>query len=596
MVNLQNSTFNLLKKIWSHLSVTRKIQLVMLVILMTVTSVAEVISIGAVLPFLAVVLEPDRLFANGFLQSYVEIFQIKTSKDLVGLITIFFMIAAILAGLARIFLLWAQTRLAMSIGTDFSVKVFEYILHQPYDFHISQNSSELLAASQKAKEMAIWFLQPCLVVMSASIIMVAISFAIFLINPVIASSLLLGFGFIYVLIILFTKSYIAQNSQTLSIQHGTVTKVIQEGLGGIRDVIIDGTQSIYTKLYCDALIPMQKAQAGNTIAGGWPRFGIEALGLVLIAGLTYIYVEGGLQSESGNISDVIPILGTMAIAAQRLLPVLQQNYNSYIYLKGYQLATQDALKFLDRSIHRDTTLVVKSPVLFSSAIKISNLSFQYTPQGPCILNNINFEIPKGAKVGFVGSTGCGKSTLLDIIMGLLRPTVGALYVDDVEINSQNSRSWQVNIAHVPQQIFLTDASIAENIAFGVPNALINLERVKMAAEFSQIASTIDSWPNGYKTIVGERGLRLSGGQRQRIGIARAIYKRSNIIFIDEATSALDNKTEAAVMQAIKTLGSDITILIIAHRLSTLKNCDFIVDLSNGSINTNSSYEDLIKKQ
>jgi ATP-binding cassette subfamily B protein len=232
---------------------------------------------------------------------------------------------------------------------------------------------------------------------------------------------------------------------------------------------------------------------------------------------------------------------------------------------------------------------------FLSSININDLSFQYTSNGPWVLRNLSLEIPKGSTVGFIGTTGSGKSTLLDIVMGLLPPTTGTISIDKTEINLRNTRSWQTNIAHVPQTVFLADTSIAENIAFGVPSTLIDIERVKKAAEIAQIALTIDGWSEGYGTLVGERGLRLSGGQRQRIGIARALYKEANVIILDEATSALDSETESAVMRGIENLGREITILIIAHRITTLKNCDFILELNHGSIFPKSGYKEIINK-
>jgi ATP-binding cassette subfamily B protein len=209
-----------------------------------------------------------------------------------------------------------------------------------------------------------------------------------------------------------------------------------------------------------------------------------------------------------------------------------------------------------------------------------------------VLRDINLMIPKGSKVGFVGTTGSGKSTLLDIIMSLLTPTKGVLAVDGVPVDGRNVRSWQVRLAHVPQHIFLADSSIEENIAFGVPAAQIDHARVRMAAEKAQIAEAIEGWADGYRTFVGERGIRLSGGQRQRIGIARALYKEADIVIFDEATSALDNVTESAVMEAIDQLGGDLTILIVAHRLTTLKNCDFIVSLGSDGSCRIGSYDEL----
>jgi ATP-binding cassette subfamily B protein len=234
------------------------------------------------------------------------------------------------------------------------------------------------------------------------------------------------------------------------------------------------------------------------------------------------------------------------------------------------------------------------PITFRHQIKLANASFRYEISAPCVLNDLNFVISKGDRVGFIGTTGSGKSTAIDIIMGLLEPSEGALIVDEQILNNLNRRAWQARIAHVPQTIFLSDTTIEENIAFGVPRAEIDPDRVRKSALQAQLDSTIISWPRGYKTLVGERGIRLSGGQRQRIGIARALYKRADVLIFDEATSALDEETEQAVMQAIESLSRDITMLIIAHRHSTLKNCTKIIELDAGRVKKIGSYEDIIQ--
>jgi len=425
------------------------------------------------------------------------------------------------------------------------------------------------------------------------VILVAVIFTLLAIQPVIALTAFFGFGAIYAAVVTITKRRITKNSQTIATQEGRVTKAIQEGLGGIRDVLIDGTQPVYSKLYKDAFIPMQTASASNQVVGASPRFGVEALGMVLIAGLAYMLAAA--SSTTGAVTNAIPVLGALALGAQRLLPVLQQIYNAYISIKGNQASTQDALDLLDQPMPTHAYVQPAKPMAFQTAITLKDLGFRYSSQGPWVLRNLNLQIPKGSRVGFFGVTGSGKSTLLDIVMGLLTPTEGSLFIDNAAVSLQNTRAWQAHIAHVPQAIYLSDVSIAENIAFGVPMELIDLHRVKQAAQQAQIAQTIESWTKGYDTLVGERGVRLSGGQRQRIGIARALYKRANVIFFDEATSALDNETEAAVMQAVEKLGREITILIIAHRLTTLKNCDQIVELANGGIKAVGGYEQMMRR-
>ena len=589
----QFSTPTQIKRIWRHLLPRRKSQLAVLSVLMIVASFAEVFTIGAVLPFLGVLTAPENIFAHEFAQPLITVLKIPSAQDLLLPFTLIFILSALLAGLARIALLWVQTRLSMAIGADFSVQVFERTLYQPYSLHVSRNSSEILVGVQKASGLVGTIIQPVMLTVSSFIILVAVIATLLAIKPIIALSAFLGFGLIYVAVVFASRRRVALNSLTIADQQGKVTKAIQEGLGGIRDVLIDGTQPVYAKLYKDAFLPMQAAIASNQIVGASPRFGLEALGMVLIAVLAYLLAAA--SGAASGATNAIPILGALALGAQRLLPVLQQIYNAYITIKGYQAGTQDALDLLDQHMPEHTHTPLVRPMAFNTSITLQDLGFRYTPQGPWVLRQLNLEIPKGSRFGFIGVTGSGKSTLLDLVMGLLSPTAGSLLIDDTKITPLNTRAWQAHISHVPQAIFLSDTSISENIAFGVPPQEIDLQRVKLAAEQAQIAQTIEGWRNDYDTLVGERGVRLSGGQRQRIGIARALYRRSNVIIFDEATSALDNETEAAVMQAVETLDRDITILIIAHRLTTLRNCDRIVELAYGGIKAIGSYDQMMRR-
>jgi ABC-type multidrug transport system fused ATPase/permease subunit len=577
----QLSTARQIGRLWGHLSTRRKKQLVVLALLMILASFAEVLSIGAVLPFLGALTSPEKIFAHALAQPLIQLFQIQAAQELLLPLTLIFVVAAILAGLSRIALLWVQTRLSMAIGADFSVQVYERTLYQPYSLHISRNSSEILAGVRKADGLVSSIIQPVLLVISSVVILTAVIVALLAIQPFIALTALLGFGLIYAAVVAMTKRGIAKNSQTIAAQQCSVTKAIQEGLGGIRDVLIDGTQPVYSKLYKHALIPMQAALASNQVVGASPRFGVEALGMVLIAGLAHILAAA--SGVAGGVMSAVPVLGALALGAQRLLPVLQQIYTAYIAIKGNQASTQDALDLLDQPMPEHAYVQSAKPMAFQTGITLKDLGFRYTSQGPWVLRNLNIQIPKGSRVGFVGVTGSGKSTLLDIVMGLLTPTEGVLNIDNTAVTPQNTRAWQAHIAHVPQAIYLSDVSVAENIAFGVPLDLIDFQRVKQAAEQAQIGQVIEGWRNGYDTPVGERGVRLSGGQRQRIGIARALYKRASIVVFDEATSALDNETESAVMRALESLGRETTLLIIAHRLTTLKDCDFVVELIAGQV-------------
>jgi ATP-binding cassette, subfamily B, bacterial PglK len=310
--------------------------------------------------------------------------------------------------------------------------------------------------------------------------------------------------------------------------------------------------------------------------------------MILIALLAF-----ALARQPGGVAKAIPIIGTLALGAQRLLPVLQLLYNSWSIIKGSQQSLLDTLDLLDQPLPHYANQPVATPLPFQESIFFNDISFRYTPDAPWVLRNLSLNIVKGSRVGFIGITGSGKSTLLDIVMGLLKPTEGSLQVDDQVITAQNQRAWQRHFAHVPQEIFLADSTIEENIAFGVAKEKIDHARVRQVASHAKIADTIEGWKKQYQTIIGERGVRLSGGQRQRIGIARALYKQADVIIFDEATSALDNETEQAVMQAIEGLGDDLTILIIAHRLTTLKHCTQVVCLGDGLIKKIGSYQEIV---
>jgi ATP-binding cassette subfamily B protein len=369
-----------------------------------------------------------------------------------------------------------------------------------------------------------------------------------------------------------------------------VIKSLQEGLGAIRDILLNGTQIVYCEAYKKAVLQLQEATGENQFITLAPRFVMEALGMILIA--TFAYT---LSHQSEGIGAALPLLGALALGAQRLLPLLQQLYGNWTFVAGSQASLIEVLHLLEQPLPDDAHQPALATLKFQNAIRFDNVRFQYGSDSPWVLNGINLTITKGARIGIIGSTGSGKSTALDLLMSLLEPTQGEIFVDGQSISGNQREAWQSMIAHVPQSIYLADASIAENIAFGVPPELINLDRVRQAASGAQIAEFIEGRPDGYNSYVGERGIRLSGGQRQRIGIARALYKRASVLLFDEATSALDNTTEQMVMDAIEGLSSDITILLIAHRLTTVRGCDTIVELENGRVVAQGTYEYLLER-
>ena len=578
----------LLGRLWWHLGARRQRQFGFLFVLMTLTSFAEVLSLGAILPFLSALTAPQRVFDSPLARPFIDAFEVTSPKQLLLALTIAFGVAVIFAGAMRLLLLWATTRLSYATGADLSINVYRRTLYQSYKTHLARNSSEIINGIFSKTASTISTITLVLSLMSCGVMLVAILAALLTIDPLIAMAAFSGFGAIYIVIIQLARRRLLLDSQIVARESTQVIKSLQEGLGGIRDVLLDGSQSAYCKIYSDADLPLRRAQGNGLFISQSPRHGVEALGMLLIAGLAYVLA----QQEDGS-AKAIPVLGALALGAQRLLPVLQQAYGAWAGIRSGQASLQDTLELLDQPLPDYASGAKPEPLPFDHQIRLRDLSFRYSEEAPWVLASVNLSIAKGSRVGFIGTTGTGKSTLLDIVMGLLEPSKGGLEVDGIPINAINQRAWQQHIAHVPQTIFLADSTIEENIAFGVPADQIDHERVRQAAKRAQISDAIDSWPKKYKTYVGERGARLSGGQRQRIGIARALYKQADVIIFDEATSALDNETEQAVIDAIDGLSKELTVLIIAHRLTTLKNCVQIVELDKGSINRIGGYQMLV---
>ncbi len=571
-----DSNLYLLHRLWHHLKPRRRVQFGLLLVLMIFASITEVLSIGAVLPFLGVLTAPDRVFSHPIAQHFIHRLGISSSDQLLLPLTMAFAAAALLAGCTRLLLLWASMRLSYAVGADLSYKIYQHTLYQPYAVHVGRNSSEVIAGISTKIGVVIKILMEVLIFFSSTMLLVSILFALLAIDPFVALTAMSGFSCIYFFIIWVTRHRVKSNSHRIARNSSQVIKALQEGLGGIRDVLIDGSQATYCQIYRSADLPLRKAQGSNSFISSSPRTGVEALSMVLIAALAYT-----LSKDAVGFGKAIPLLGALALGAQRLLPAMQQAYAAWMSLRGEHASLKDAVDLLNQPLPDDVYQSPPMPIVFTQKITLKQAGFRYSSQSPWIFQNLDLTVVKGSRVGFIGATGSGKSTLLDIVMSLLALTEGTLEVDGQVITRANQRAWQTRIAHVPQAIFLADSSIAENIAFGVAKEKIDYARVRLVAKQAQISVAIESWPQQYNTFVGERGIRLSGGQRQRIGIARALYKKADVIIFDEATSALDNDTEDAVMQAIDSLSKDLTILIIAHRLSTLDNCQYIIELAQG---------------
>lgn len=564
---------NSLYELWEHVSNRRKTQYKLLIILIILASLAEIFSISAVFPFLGILTAPDHVYDYVSGYKIINFLKINSSEQLMLPITILFCLSTLIAGLLRLILFWASTKLCFLTGADLCSDIYKKTLYQPYVVHINRNTSDIIGGVfTKTNTVIFNTIIPVLTLISSLVILFSILIALVVISPIISIATIVGLLLIYLSIAITTRNKVYRNGRIISDETNRGIKLVQEGLGNIRDILIDGTQNAYCKIFTETDLKLRNAQGNNTFYSQGPRYLIEAFGTILIALVAYIVTQ-----QPGGILTAVPIVGTIALGAQRLLPVSQQIYWALSTIRGGQAALEDVLVLLNQKLPIKIQ-PNKGNINFSEKIEIKNISFRYNKNSKMILRNFNITIKKGSRIGIIGTTGSGKSTLLDILMGLLKPDSGSIYLDGKEIDETNEWKLLSLISHVPQSVYLADTSISENIALGLNGENIDYRKIYEVADKAQILDVIEALPEKFNTIIGERGVKLSGGQKQRLGIARALYKNAEIIIFDEATSALDNETEASVMNAIENISDQITVIIVAHRLGTLKNCTEIIDL------------------
>jgi len=556
--------YALLRKLWGSIRARRRRQLKFLFILMVLTSFAEMFGIGALVPFLGVIVNPEALYRSDVFEPILRFMNINSPDDLLLPMTLAFICVVTIVAALRILLLWISTRLSYGIGLDLSYDIYDIELRRPYSLQISQNSSEVInAIITQTNIVTNSVVVPTVTIFTNVFLVIGIVTVLFLIEPSLTLVTVLGFLSVYSVIALLTQSHLKRNGITLAKESRAVVKHIQEGLGGIRDIIIDGSYKRFTHQYHLVDKRLRYAQSDNHFLAQAPRFVVESLSMVLIAAIAVVF------SSRENMLGLITSLGVVALGGQKALPLVQRVYLGWATIRGGEQTLKDLLSRLD---NRTRTIQSLEEISFNSSINFEKVDFSYEPGKAPVLRNINLSIDLGSRIGLVGPTGSGKSTFTDLLMGLLQPTGGRICIDGTPITDENISAWRKHVAHVPQEIYLADCSIKENIAFGVDPQDIDNERVARVAKLANIDSLVDSLDDKYDTVVGERGARLSGGQRQRIGIARALYREARILVLDEVTSALDSATEQEILQSLSQLDDGITLILISHRNSNLVLC------------------------
>ena len=589
---LINQQIKTLRGLWFLIERRQKIYCLCVVILMIVASLAEALSIGSLVPFLTILSNPQKITEIPFLVWIYDILNLKISAtSLTMVVTFIFISAVIIAALIRLLLLWAVITLSFLIGSSLSTRMFQIAMHQDYETHLSENSSTLISGiTVKVDSIIFGAFMPCMLLLSSFGMLLAIIGMLLFFSAGLTILIFGVFVLIYITVIFSVKNKIIRQSREISQGSENVIKVLQEAFGGIRDVIVGGYQKYYVELYKKENINLKKSQGNCNFIGQSPRYFIEALGVASIALAAYL-----LSKKDEGLLDLLPMLGAIAFGAQKLLPILQQGYAAFVSLQSNQASLNDALLLLERPaiiVYGNSSSL--SDKKFLKEIKFNAVSFCYRNAKNNILSDVDLVIPRGSRVGIIGPSGGGKSTFLDLLLGLLEPTSGSITIDGEIINSGND-SWRRLISHVPQHVFLIDGTILENIALGVPENLVDVNRLNRSLELAQLSSFVNGIYKGCKAEIGENGGKLSGGQRQRVGIARALYMNKKVLIMDEATSALDSNTEMEIMNSLYALDAQITLIIVSHKISALSRCDVIFEIDGGIIRKK-DFSEIIKNE
>ena len=583
-----------LKKIFDLLTPNERKNLFPLFIMILIMALLDVIGVASIMPFIAVLSNPNIIETNSILSFIYKASNeigVSTIDQFIFLLAIFTFLMLFFSLTFKAFTTYALLQFGLMREYTFSKRLLESYLHQPYAWFLNRNSAELgKNILSESGRFANYCLIPMLNLFAQSIVVVALLTLIIIINPILALTSFAVLGAGYLLIFKLVKVILdTLGKKSIQSNHNRFS-ALQEVFGAIKELKVRGLERTYINRYSVSAKTYAKTLASTQIIAQIPKFFMEiiAFGGVILAVLI-------LLKTNTDFFSVLPIITLYVLAGYRLMPALQSIYFSYTQIHFFNAALQALHSDIMSLKMIEPEITTQNPVLLQESIKLKNIHFNYPNTSRLALKDITLNIRANSTVGFVGSTGSGKTTIADLILGLLDPQNGMLMVDGNAIDSLNRRQWQKNIGYVPQNIYLIDDTISANIAIGIESKNIDYKAVERAAKVANMHDfVINELPDGYKTEVGERGVRLSGGQRQRIGIARALYHNPQLLIFDEATSALDNLTEQAVMKEVRNIGKKITIIIIAHRLNTVFECDNIFLLEKGELKGQGNFETLLK--
>ena len=582
----------ILKKLLFLLSLHERKNAIFLMGMVLVLAMLEMIGVVSILPFMAVLTNPDLIDTNTVLNIAFKnsnVLGVETKKNFLFLLGILVFLILIITLTFKFLTFYMQLRFTSSLNYKIAKRFMESYLHQPYSWFLNRHSADL--GKNILSEVSVIIAQgitPMIDLIKQSVVALALIIMLVFVDPILTLIIGLTFGLTYSLIYIFIKKLILNMGQKRLEANKWVFTSISEAFGAIKEIKVSGQEQTYINRFSEPAKTQARISAIAGVISNLPRYVLEA---ITFGGMLLVVLY--LMSQSGDFYTSLPVIGLYAYACYRLMPTIQQIYTSLISLRFVGPAL-DALHKDLKNLKPFNPKQNHNILSLKKNITLKNVNFNYPNTSRTALKDIHFSIYANTRVGIVGATGSGKTTTVDIILGLLETQQGTLEVDGKEINKSNSKAWQRTIGYVPQHIFLSDDSVAANIAFGIQHEQIDYKAVERAAKIAMLHEFVTSeLPQKYLTTIGERGVRLSGGQRQRIGIARALYHNPQVLILDEATSALDNNTEKQVMNEIKKLEKKITIVMIAHRLSTVRECDSIILLDKGEIKGQGTFEELV---
>lgn len=585
--------FRQLKTLYHLLTKEQRSHLVKLQFLVVLMAFAEVGGVFAIGPFMALVVDTNVLQTDGLAADFYKLSGL-SETSFVFWTGVAVLLTLTLAAIISMYTTWRLASYSFKLGVELAVRLYKHYMQQSWLFHASGSSASLInKISSESSRLTSQIINPLLQMVARIAMIFIMAIAIIIYDPMVAIIGLTIFGAGYFALYRTARKKLLSNGKIITNSNRERMRLMQEGLGGIKDTLLLGRQADFNERFENASMLFGRAQGNNAVLSQVPRYAMELLAFGSIIMLV-LYL---LSFYEGDLSKILPTLAVYSLAGFKLLPAFQQAYTGVVSIRGNLAAFEN---LLEDFVESQDAVAGKPAEEFDrlsvkQEIKLSDIYFTYPGKETSALTALNITIPANKVIGVVGASGAGKSTAIDILLGLIAPNQGHLIVDGTPLTKSEIRAWQNNLGYVSQAIFLADSTIRENIGFGLAVSKIDDERVAQAVKLAHLDELIDTLPEGLSTRVGERGVQLSGGQRQRIGIARALYSDAEVLVFDEATSALDGITERLVMDAIHEFTGKKTIVLIAHRLATVKACDRIYLMSAGNVVDFGTYDELAQR-